>query len=281
MTQIKIFLLLALCLIISAPAAQAEIESTLLETVQLKNKPIDIEISLSGQSFYVLDNRGQLLIYSNTGELKDTLDVGKQIDQIKVSPRDDYLFLSNSKKKTVQVFSLTVVKEINTKGSPFKGPEDAPVSIVVFSDFQCPYCARIGGILESVIEKFPKKAKMVYKYYPIPNHRFAFKAAQAAEAAHQQGKFWEYHDLIYKNFRSLSDAKLEEFRETLKLDKDKFEKAMNSPETKAKINADKNEGAKAEVRGTPTVFVNGRMIRPARPQNIEAAVEKALKESKK
>lgn len=280
MTQIRIFLLLVLCLIISAPAAQAEIESTLIQTVQLKNKPIDIEISLSGQSFYVLDNRGQLLIYDNSGELKDTLDVGKDVDQIKVSPRDDYLFLSSSKKKTIQVLSLSVVQEINTKGSPFKGPEDAPVVMAVFSDFQCPYCARIGSILDKVLEKHPKKVKLVYKYFPLPNHRYAFKAAQAAEAAHQQGKFWEYHDLIYKNFSSLNDTKFEEFRDTLKLDKEKFDKAMNAAETKAKINTDKNEGSSAEVRGTPTVFVNGRMVRPARPENIEEAIEKALKEKK-
>lgn len=281
MTPIRIIVLLALCLIISAPAAQAELEATLLKTVELKDKPIDMEISLSGQSFYVLNNRGQLLIYDNSGELKDTLEVGKDVDQFKVSPRDDYLILSSSKKKTVRVFSLDVVLELNTKGSPLKGPEDAPVTMAVFSDFQCPYCARIGDILDKVLEKFPKKVNLVYKYYPIPNHSFAFKAAQAAEAAHQQGKFWEYHDLIYKNFRSLNDEKFEEFRATLNLDKEKFEKAMNAPETKSKINADKNEGANAQVRGTPTVFVNGRMVRPARPENIEAAVEKALKEMKK
>lgn len=283
MIKFRPFLLLTLSLLLLAFVlpANAEVESTILETIQLKNKPVDVEVALSSQDVYVLDNRGLVSIYDRSGKLKDTLEVGKKYTQIRLSPREDFLFLSSEKDKTVEIRTITFVQKIDTTGSPFKGPANAPVEIVVFSDFQCPYCARIGSVLDQVLEAYPKDAKMAFKFYPLPSHKFAFKAAQAAVAAQEQGKFWEYHDLIFQNYRNLSDEKLEEFRETLKLNPEKFKKAMEAPATSTRINADKNEGTRAGVRGTPTVFVNGRMIRPARLENIKDAVAKALKERKK
>ncbi len=281
MTKARPFLMLALCLVLFALPAHADVETSILKSIELKNKPVDIEVSLNGQDIYILDNRGQVLIYTTSGQLKDTFEVDKKVDQIKLSPRDDYIYLSNSKTKTVEIRSLDFIQNISISGSPFEGPADAPVAVVVFSDFQCPYCARIGAVIDQVREEFPKEVKSVFKFYPLPSHSFAFKAAQAAVAAHEQGKFWEYHDLIFQNYRNLNDDKLEEFRSSLNLDKAKFEKVMNAPETKTKINADKNEGTQAGVRGTPTVFVNGRMVRPARPENIKDAVRKAIKDLKK
>ena len=273
-------LFLMICLCLCLPLAHAEVETEVAATLKLQNPPIDMEVSLNGQRIYVLDNQGQLLIYNPTGALLNTIKVGTDVNQIKIGPRDDVLYLSNPKDNTVQVLNLTFTHAIDIAGSPFKGPANAPVAIVVFSDFQCPYCARIGGIIDEVLKQYPKEVKSVYKHFPLTMHPFSMKAAKASVAADSFGKFWEYHDLIFQNYSMLSDQKLDEFRETLKLDKAKFDKRMEDPKTLEKIQKDVKAGEDAGITGTPTVFVNGRLVRPANLEGIKAAVEKALKDLK-
>jgi protein-disulfide isomerase len=281
MHNYRMFLFVMLCLALCLPQAHAEVESELAATLKLQHPPIDMEVSLSGQRIYVLDDHGQLLIYNPSGSILDTIQVGSGIAQIKIGPRDDVLFLSNPKEKTIQVLNLTFIHAITLSDSPSKGPANAPVAIVVFSDFQCPYCARIGGIIDQVRQQYPKEVKEVFKYFPLSSHRYSLQAAKAAAAADSLGKFWEFHDLIFQNYSQLSEQKLEEFRTTLNLDKAKFDKRMNAPQTEEKIQKDQKEGEDAGVTGTPTVFVNGRMVRPANLEGIKAAVEKALKDLKK
>lgn len=281
MFKVKALTLLALCFLLCTAYANAEIETELKNTIKLDNPAVDIEISLSGQMIFVLDNQGQVSVYNASGTLLDKVKVGSDVDQIKIGPRDGVLYLSNSKEPSIQVHSLAFAYDIDIKKAPFKGPKNAPVSLVVFSDFQCPYCARIGAIIDQVREKYPKQLKTAFKHFPLANHRFAMKAAQATIAADAQGKFWELHDLIFKNYSKLSDEKIEEFRAELNLDKAKFEKVMNSPKTIAQINGDKKDGGDAGVRGTPSVYVNGRLVRPANLKGISAAVEKAIKDMKK
>jgi hypothetical protein len=114
----------------------AEVEWNLLETFKTQKAPLDVEISIDGRWIFVLTEQGEVLIYSSYGRLKDTINVGDTIDEIKAGPREDILFLSSRKDSTVQVISLDFIQKINITGSPFKGPVDAPVAIVVFSDFQ-------------------------------------------------------------------------------------------------------------------------------------------------
>lgn len=281
MIKPKIWILMFLCLTIGALPAYAEIESKLLKEFKLDYSPLDMEVSLSGQRIFILDDHGQLLVYNMQGRLTDRIPVGAGVDKIKVSPRDDLLFLSSREGRNVRILNLTYTHDIDISGSPFQGPANAPVAVVVFSDFQCPYCARIGSIIDQVRAHFPKQVKVVYKQFPLSSHRYSLYAAKASIAADAQGKFWEFHDLLFKNYSQLNEQKIEAFREALKLDKFKFEKVMNAPETLEKINADRQEGQDADVRGTPTVFVNGRMVRPANYEGIKNAVDEALKEPEK
>jgi protein-disulfide isomerase len=281
MTPIKTGFLLALCLVMGAWTAQAEVSSKLASEIKLKNAPSQIEVSFSGQRIFVLDDTGNLLMYNMAGQLTDTLWVGKDVDQFKVSPRDDLVFLSSRSNKSVQILSLSFTKDINISGSPFQGPADAPVAIVVFSDFQCPYCARVGAIIDQVRKQYPKEVKSVFKHFPLPNHPYALPAAKASMAAHAQGKFWEFHDQLFENFSRLNEQKIEEIRAGLGLDKAKFDQVAAAPQTLQKIIADRQEGEAAEVRGTPTIFVNGRMVRPPSLEGIKEAVEEALKKSGK
>jgi protein-disulfide isomerase len=133
-------------------------------------------------------------------------------------------------------------------------------------------------VLEQVFEKNSEKIKIIFKNFPIRGHAFAVKAAQAVLAANSLGKFWEFHDLLFKNYNTLNDAKIEEIRTRLGLDADQFQARMNDPQVLAQINAEASLGRKLGVRGTPTVFVNGRLLKDKSPNGFKAAVNEALRE---
>ncbi len=134
-------------------------------------------------------------------------------------------------------------------------------------------------VLEQVLEKNPNQVKLVYKNFPLRNHKFAMPAAIAALAAEKQGKFWEFHDLLFKDYNRLNEQKIKEIAQQLNLDMEKFEKDRKDPRIRAMINRDLSEGNRAGVRGTPTVFINGRLLRNRNPAGFQELIEKALKKS--
>lgn len=122
----------------------------------------------------------------------------------------------------------------------------------------------------------PKNAKLVFKNYPLPNHKFAKKAAIAALAANEQGKFWEYHDKIFADFKNLSDQKLQQFAQQVGLDMAKFNKALLDNKLQQAVVRDMQDAQKAGVRGTPTIFVNGQLLTNRSSQGFQQAINKAL-----
>jgi protein-disulfide isomerase len=148
--------------------------------------------------------------------------------------------------------------EIDIEGAPVKGALMAPVTIVEFSDFQCPSCRKAAPELAKVVRDLGGKAKLVFKHFPLPQHTYAEKAARATVAAQKQGKFWEYHDLIFENQHRLDDASFERFAKELGLDLDRFREDFDSEDVKARVKADREQGLAAGVQGTPAIFVNGR-----------------------
>jgi protein-disulfide isomerase len=132
-------------------------------------------------------------------------------------------------------------------------------------------------VLEQVLEKNPDKVKLVFKNFPLRNHKFAMEAATAALAAEKQGKFWEFHDLLFKDYNRLNEQKVKEIAQKLNLDMEKFEKDWKDPRIRALINRDLAEGNRAGVRGTPTIFVNGRLLRNRSMAGFQELIEKALK----
>jgi protein-disulfide isomerase len=131
-------------------------------------------------------------------------------------------------------------------------------------------------LLEQVLEKYPDDVKIVYKNFPLRNHKFAIKAATAALAAESQGKFWEFHDLLFKNYNKLNDQKIREIALELGLDQTEFEKKMKDPKITAMIRQDVREGAQAGVRGTPTIFINGRRLNDRSLKGFQAVIDKEL-----
>ena len=106
-----------------------------------------------------------------------------------------------------------VVYNIDVTNSPVRGPENAPISIVEFSDFQCPYCARVQGALKQVLEAFPNEVRLVFKQYPLDIHQYARQAAFASMAAHAQGKFWELHDKLFENYTAINEENIRRWSE--------------------------------------------------------------------
>ena len=274
------FLSLLIGLGVSAPS-HAEVEMTVARTLTLEETPVDGALSAGGKYIFVLTDKGKVLVYTPDGKLNDTIPVDKSVDSIKAGPREEILLLVSSKNKTVQVAVLEFVQEINTSGSPSKGAADAPVAIVLFTDFQCPYCAKIVPLLDQVLEKNKSKVKLVFKNFPLNTHQFARKAAAAALAAGKQGNFWEYHDRLFQNHNRLNDQVVQEQAQHLGLDMQKFNKDMNDPQIMQAINQDYQDGAKAGVRGTPTIYVNGTLLRNTNLEGFQAAIDKELEKKGK
>ena len=132
-----------------------------------------------------------------------------------------------------------------------------------------------------MIEKYPKDIKIVHKNFPLRNHQFARPAALAAMAAHKQGKFWPFHDKIFENYNRLSDKKLDEIAKELGLDMVKFKNDMKSPAVVSHIEKDLRDASLAEVRGTPTIFINGRAPQGRSMEIYSDIIEKELRKHKK
>lgn len=169
------------------------------------------------------------------------------------------------------------VLSIATDDQPSKGSATAPVTIIEFTDYQCPSCARSQPIIEEVVKEYGDKVRLVARDFPLDQHTFAAKAAEAAEAAREQGKYWEYVAVLFKNQTALDVAKLKEYATQVGLDRTKFDQALDSGKFADKIQRDLREGDKLGVSSTPTVFINGKRIRDKTPEGLKAAIDAALK----
>ncbi|MDG2050000.1 MAG: DsbA family protein [Myxococcota bacterium] len=157
------------------------------------------------------------------------------------------------------------VHKVNTAGSPSIGPEDAAVTLIEFSDFQCPFCGRVNPTLDQIEEAYGDDVRIVFKHLPLRIHPQAPMAHAASEAAKSQGKFWEMHDLIFTNQRELTEEKFVEYAGQIGLDVEQFKVDMASPEIKKRVDADTAEASQLGVTGTPGFFINGKFVSGAKP----------------
>ena len=149
--------------------------------------------------------------------------------------------------------------------SPSRGPAVAKVTIVEFSDFQCPFCSRAGATVDALLKAHPDAVRLVYKNLPLPFHPRARPAALAALAAGRQGKFWEMHDKLFTNQRTLEQTDFEAHARALKLNMKQFKADLGDDALAAAVTADETLAQKVGARGTPTFFINGRKLVGAQP----------------
>jgi protein-disulfide isomerase len=161
--------------------------------------------------------------------------------------------------------------------SPAKGPSTAPIELIEFSDFQCPFCLRANPTVEQVLNTYGDKIHFVYRHFPLPNHPSARPAAEASQCAAEQGKFWPFHDKLFANPSRLGDADFKQHASELGLDTGKFNACVDSHKYKGVVDADVKAGEQAGITGTPAFFVNGRFLSGAQPFNaFQDAIEDAL-----
>lgn len=160
-----------------------------------------------------------------------------------------------------------------------QGPTTAPVTIVEFSDLQCPACKAFSPVLKGLLDKYPEDVRLIYRHFPLPQHPLARPAALATEAAGQQGKFWEYHDMVFENQESLSDSSWEEFATQLELNITQFNEYRNSDEAQNTLQTDLGVARQVGVTGTPTIFLNGYKVESRNIQDISAVIDGIIAQS--
>jgi protein-disulfide isomerase len=154
---------------------------------------------------------------------------------------------------------------ISADDDPFIGPVDAPVTIVQFAEFQCPYCGKAKEIIDQVMEKYPNQIKMVHRDFPLSFHDRAIPAAVAANCAGEQEQYWPMYDVLMSNQRALSETDLSGYATKLGLDMDKWNTCRKDPAQEQEVQADFEDGTKAGVQGTPAFFINGIFLNGAVP----------------
>ena len=283
--KIKTFFLLTFigAMGLSLPA-QAKVDSTVTNTFKAAGAPLDMASSVNGKYVYVL-NKGSINIYTNNGKLEDSITVDPSFNRIAVSGLDlanleDKIFVSSDSTGTVQEISYSFIVSIDTTDAPFLGMANAPVSIVIFSDFQCPYCSKLGPTFEELLVKNPETIKISYKHFPIRGHEAAVPAAGAAIAAQKQGKFWEFHDQLFLNMKELKPEKFIEIATSLGLNLEQFKKDMTDPQNMARVGKDQQDGAKAGVKGTPAIYINGRNVKDRSVPGMQKMIDEELAKSR-
>ena len=165
--------------------------------------------------------------------------------------------------------------------TPVKGPEDAVITIVEFSEFQCPYCRKVNKTVDNLMKKYPGKIRLAFKNNPLKFHDQAIPAANAAMAAHKQGEFWEYHNRLFEKSSELNEELFVNIAQDMGLDMNKFNEDRNSDEIASQVLADKAQAEANNLRGTPAFVANGVVIQGA--QNINyftKVINRLLKELK-
>ncbi len=166
-----------------------------------------------------------------------------------------------------------------------RGNPQAPVTLEEFGDFQCPPCGNIAVFINELVKEYGPRLRIVFRNFPLPNHKHAREAALAAEAAGLQGRFWEMHDVLYREQAVWSQADnvselFDSYAGMIGLNRDQFKKEMDAEKTKARVDSDHERGDSLGVQSTPTVFINNRQVGPndKTPDGLRATIDAALKE---
>jgi len=178
-------------------------------------------------------------------------------------------YLDTLKAKTPVTISLEPPRlTVSAAKGATKGPPNAPIEMIEFSDFQCPYCQRAHATVEQVLAAYGDRIKFVYRHYPVQGHAAAKPAAEASECAKEQGKFWPFHDRLFANTSKLSDADLKAHAAAVGVEMAAFNACVDSHKYRSVVEADARDGEAVGVNGTPAFYINGRIISGAQPFEV-------------
>lgn len=279
MKKILLSFVLTAALLIGNGPALAKTEWSLDQVIELDEKPIDTAFAADGKKAYILTKKNVLIFDVEKSRIVDAIPLDKKHNSISVAPKGNALLLSRGTmfNKTISVITFSQTFDIPIGTSPIIGPPDARVTLVVFSDFQCPYCSKEFPVVEQLLKKYPSDLNVVYKHFPLRSHKFATQAAIAALAANKQGKYLELSREMYKNYRSLNETTLNEYAANIGLDMKKFEEDRKNKAFEQQLQQDRQLARKVGVRGVPSLYINGRAVQNRSLQGMAAMVDQQLK----
>jgi protein-disulfide isomerase len=251
------------------------VEWKIQQTWPIAGKTLAMVNSLDGKFVFLLTDKQQVQVFNAQGQLQGSVPVDDGVSAIDISPQGELLYLINNSKQSFTSVAISFIVDIDTVGAPFKGPADAPVTMTLFTDFECPYCRQIIPLLDEVLQKNQKNVKLSFKNLPLKFHKLAEPSAKAALAAQEQGKFWPFHDKLFAE-QKLTEETIKKTAVDLKLDIPRFEKDMESPGVQSKLQKDILDAQSAGVTGTPTVFINGRTPRQRTLEGFQAIIDDEL-----
>ena len=182
-------------------------------------------------------------------------------------------FLAELRARTPPAIALPPPRvTVDVAGSPSRGPADAPITLVAFSEFQCPFCRRALPTLRQVEERYRGRIRLVFRHFPLARHKDAPKAAEAAECARDQGRFWEMHDRLFENAEDLEPGDLKRHARAIGLDGAAFDQCLDSGRNEGRWRRDLADAESFGASGTPMFFVNGRLVSGAQPYAVFARV---------
>jgi protein-disulfide isomerase len=247
---------------------------------ELKKKNIDNVVSVSEQEIRKVyeSNRKWQLAKTPYEKIKGKITAQLKAEQ-KALQRQKYL--DQLKKNYGVSFSLPkplpLTLNENPRQGPEKGPSEAAITVVMFTDFECPFCNKAHQRIMDLQARYPHDVRIVFRHFPLNRHRNAHVAAYAAACAHLQGKFWPYADLLFKNQRKLGRAKLFDYARQVGLDMKKFKQCMESGRGKEIVDADNAEGLELGIHSTPSVFFNGHFVKGVpKPKFIKLILDQYL-----
>jgi protein-disulfide isomerase len=259
--------------------AYAGVAFTPLGELKLKENVLDVTVSDDGALFFFLTPGKILVCDAESRRVIDRFAVDPAYDRLSYWAKKNALVLTSGQGTAPGIYQVDVVQRIVLDRLPFRGVADAPVTLAVFSDYQCPYCARLEKLIQHVMKKYPGRIKFVMKHFPLSSHKFARQAARAALAADRQGKYWEFHEQLFANHKNLNDEKIGSIAAKLGLDVKKWQTDMASGEIEALIDRDLANGRKVGVRGTPALFVNGKAAKMGDAATFYNQIESEIKKA--
>lgn len=251
--------------------AEAKARKTDREQLLASIQPADVT-DADVDAFYE-ENRAQITRPKQqvAGQIKTYL-----AEQRRLEAREQF-FKGLKEKYKVDIKLAPLRTEVAATG-PSAGPANAPVTIIEFSDFQCPFCSRMIPTLEQVKAKYGDKIRLVFRQFPLDFHPHAQKAAEASLCANEQGKFWELHDAMFQNQQQLAPENLKARAAGLGMNAEQFNACLDSGKFAAQVATDRAQGTAAGVSGTPAIFINGRFINGAVPfEQIAAVIDDELR----
>jgi len=226
-------------------------------------------------------NLGDFKASGMPGLKQGTLDFGRQQIPVLISDDGSQLIVGEILDTTVDPLQ-EIISKISLDNVPMKGNANAPITVVEYSDFQCPFCKRGSDMLPGLLEEYDGKIKIVFKQYPLPNHNWAKPSSIASLCAFEQGndKFWEFHDMVFEKQKEISlqnsTDKFNEIAKTIGLDQSKFDACIKDGKNAARVDAEMQEGQLIGVNSTPTFVVDGLIVPGADVQSVKNAIDSRM-----